>query len=478
MRCRFPQDGDQGEPVPQALLRHHLALERRVQACSTSLRTLRDALARQQALLQEVGERLQAYRARSLVLTSRYNALLRTLATLAEERKHPVVAVSLEERERWFQGTLRLLGLDPTPYTELLYLHEVGLLKLPPGLLMREQALSPQERRLVAEHCRLGEEMLQGLGLGEELVRAVRHHHENYDGSGYPDRLQGEAIPLLARVLRVLEVYTALVSPRPHRPPLPHEQAVEQVRREAGRTLDPRVVEAFLQVVEKPHAQKVRDLLSAVSHELRSPLTALVGFSELLAHQPDLSPQASKRAREIYQEATRLARMVEELLDLSRLEAGRLPVHPRPLDLLPILRSAVERARLQSDRHTVSLEAPESLPPVLADGDRVRQVMDNLLENALRYSPQGGPVRVWVEVREGFLAVSVEDRGLGIPPEYQERVFEPFFRVPSEEVRRVRGTGLGLALCRSLVDAMGGQISLWSQPGRGTRVTFTLPRAG
>jgi len=474
------REGGRSEGVGgwEAFLRHHLALEQQVALQRRALVALREALARQGALLRSVAERAQDLEARHRVLASRYSALMRTVATLAEERKHPVVAVTLEERERWFQGTLRLLGLDPTRYGELLYLHEVGLLKLPPDLLMREQTLTPQERRLVAEHCRLGMEVCQGLGLPEELVRAVRHHHENYDGSGYPDHLEGEAIPLLARVLRVLEVYTALVSPRPHRPPLPHEEAVRHLQREAGRSLDPRVVEAFLQVVEKPHSQRMRDFLSAVSHELRGPLTALVGFSELLAHQRDLPPQASARAREIHQEATRLARMVEELLDLSRLESGRLPVRSRPTDLLPLLRSALEQARLRTDRHTLRLEAPPSLPPALADPDRVRQVVDNLLENALRYSPQGGPVLLRVEVRGDCLAVTVEDRGIGIPPEYQERVFEPFFRVPQEEVRRVPGTGLGLALCKNLVEAMGGEISLFSRPGQGTRVTFTLPRAG
>jgi signal transduction histidine kinase len=188
--------------------------------------------------------------------------------------------------------------------------------------------------------------------------------------------------------------------------------------------------------------------------------------------------QVHEMAVEINRAAEHMERLVEDLLDLSRIEAGRLRLQPLALDLEELLRSAARDVARTSSRHNVRVDLPAFLPAIRADRVRVRQVLDNLLGNAVKYSPDGGTVTLQASGHEGEVRVAVSDQGPGIPLEVQPRLFEAFYRVEGELTRKVRGTGLGLAITRHLVELHGGKIWVESQVGRGSTFAFTLPIAG
>lgn len=233
---------------------------------------------------------------------------------------------------------------------------------------------------------------------------------------------------------------------------------------------------------EAAEARAIRQLdvlktqfISTVSHELRTPLTPIVGYSEILTMDDYEPRQVREMASEINRAANHMQMLVDDLLDLSRIESGRLRLQPVEIQLDDLLRTAARDFESTSDRHEVRLDVPTSMPVILADKGRVRQVVDNLLSNAIKYSPDGGTVTVSVSLHEGEVRVAVSDQGPGIPTEKQSRLFEAFYRVESELTRKVHGTGLGLAISRHLVELHGGRIWVESQVGRGSTFTFTLP---
>ncbi len=222
------------------------------------------------------------------------------------------------------------------------------------------------------------------------------------------------------------------------------------------------------------------DFVSIVSHELRTPLTSIQGFSELLLTRPPAAEGARRCLEAIHREAERLGRIVADLLDLSWIESGReRALGPAPLALGPLVDANVHLFASQSAAHTIERDLPPALPPVLADHDALDRALKNLLANAIKYSPGGGPIRVWARVAEesGRVELGVEDRGVGIPAAALPRIFERYCRVPHPETAQVRGLGLGLALVKSLVEAQGGRIRVESEPGVGSRFIVSLPIA-
>ena len=217
--------------------------------------------------------------------------------------------------------------------------------------------------------------------------------------------------------------------------------------------------------------------VSQVSHELRTPLQPIVGFAELLADRSE-SPDEVKRYAEIIQrQAGTLQRLVDDLLDLARFESGRYQLERQPIDLRGLLDARVRELSATSARHNVRLETDDDVPLVDADAGRVEQIVNNLVGNAIRYSPDGGSVVVRLRRTGSMARVEVSDQGIGIPADRQARIFEKFYRVDNETTRHVSGTGLGLSICRELVEAHGGEISVDSAPGRGSTFAFTLPLA-
>jgi PAS domain S-box-containing protein len=227
---------------------------------------------------------------------------------------------------------------------------------------------------------------------------------------------------------------------------------------------------------EAEAASRARDdILGVVAHDLRNPLTAISMYASLLLEMPRDADTQRGQLRTVLELTDQMNRLIQDLLDASRIEAGQLRVHPAPLRLPPLLADAAEMVRMAAAERGVSLrvQAADGLPPVLADRDRVLQVLSNLLGNAVKFTPRGGDVLVCASSAGPGVEVSVADTGAGIPPEQLPHVFDRFWQ---GDARR-KGAGLGLAIARGIVEAHGGRIRAESAPGVGSTFTFTLPAA-
>lgn len=220
-----------------------------------------------------------------------------------------------------------------------------------------------------------------------------------------------------------------------------------------------------------------RDFVANVSHELRTPLTIVGGFAETLAEEDVPTEQRRAFAEKIRVNAQRMQRIVDDLLDLSRIESGGWVPRPEPLSVRAFAAEAIGAATSAAARKGVELstEVAPDAGTVHADPTALRQVLGNLVNNAVRYTPAGGQVRVFAEARAGGVLVGVRDTGSGIPPEHLPRIFERFYRVDPARSREDGGTGLGLAIVRHLVDAHGGRVQAESTPGRGTTIAALFP---
>jgi PAS domain S-box-containing protein len=216
-------------------------------------------------------------------------------------------------------------------------------------------------------------------------------------------------------------------------------------------------------------------LISTVSHELRTPLTLIHGFAELLVLRDMPAERQRSSAVEILDASRRLARLIDDLLSVSRMESGRLVLDPRPLDLAAVVERILSPFRAMAARHTLRTKLPANLPVVWGDPDKVEQILTNLVGNAIKYSPGGGEVLVTVDVDGDTVQVSVRDQGIGMSPRDMGQLFEKFYRVDREEVRRAGGTGLGLYITKRLVEMHGGRLWAESWPGVGSVFRFTLP---
>jgi len=231
---------------------------------------------------------------------------------------------------------------------------------------------------------------------------------------------------------------------------------------------------------EVKHARELqRQFVANVSHDLRSPLTSVIGFSQALTEDEATTPWQRHTAAIINDEAQRMQRLTVDLLDLSRLEAGRLPLAMAPLDLRALLCDIAARYQTLPARHDVRVvvELGDDTLPARGDADRLTQVFVNLLDNALKFADAGGEVRLRA-AREGAVAViEVYNTGAGIPPEDLPRVFDRFYRSDHSRARRTGGSGIGLAIVRELVHAHGGAVAASSEQGRWAALTVRLPLA-
>jgi PAS domain S-box-containing protein len=230
------------------------------------------------------------------------------------------------------------------------------------------------------------------------------------------------------------------------------------------------------EVTAERTAERAReDLIATVSHELRTPLTGISGFAEILLDQ-EVDPAMRRRHLEtIHGEVKRLTTLIDTLLDLERLKDRRVPLSPEPFRLDKLLRESVELFSGESAAHTIALELPRGPLEITADRDRIAQVVSNLLSNAIKYSPEGGTIRVWAQRTDETVKVAVEDPGIGIPPDQQERVFSRFFRAQSSGTRGIKGLGLGLALSREIIAAHDGEMRFESAENAGSTFWFELP---
>ena len=223
-----------------------------------------------------------------------------------------------------------------------------------------------------------------------------------------------------------------------------------------------------------------RDFAANVSHEFKTPLTAIQGFADTLLSGALEDAEHSRKFVEIIREnAVRLGRLTDDLLKLAQIEAGKLELQRQPVAVSSVTQPCLEVTRLKADQKNLTLETDyrADLPLVNGDSLCLQQVLQNLLDNAVRYSPTGGRIIVRAFVKDSEIVISVSDSGVGIPKAEQERIFERFYRADAARSREDGGTGLGLSIAKHLVEAHGGRIQVQSEVGIGSTFSVFLPRA-
>jgi PAS domain S-box-containing protein len=219
-------------------------------------------------------------------------------------------------------------------------------------------------------------------------------------------------------------------------------------------------------------------LLSVISHELKTPVALIKGYAGTLRREDANWDRETlnQSLAIIEEEADRLNKLINNLLDASRIQAGGLKLRFSYLRLDLLAQKVANEFKTQSSRHSITFDVPTELPVVLGDEERLREVLGNLLSNAIKYSPHGGEIVVGGRVDANEVRIFVADRGIGIAPSEQSKIFEHFYRVDSASTRTTQGAGLGLFLVKAVVEAHGGRVWVESEPGKGSRFIFTIPR--
>ncbi len=238
-------------------------------------------------------------------------------------------------------------------------------------------------------------------------------------------------------------------------------------------------VYTFRDITERKETDKLKDdFISLVSHEFRSPVTVIMGMSStLLRKEMPLLPIARSGLKDILAQAKRLNRLVDNLLMITRSRAGNLEVTPEHVRVDKIGAKVIKEIQGQGQCRgcTFAIDFPRDFPPAFADPLKLELVLRNLLENAVKFSPNGGTIRFWGRQEDSLVVIGVEDQGLGISGGYLESIFQAFFRLEDPRVQAKPGIGLGLAACQSVVEAHGGKLWAESEPGKGSLFAFTLP---
>jgi signal transduction histidine kinase len=244
---------------------------------------------------------------------------------------------------------------------------------------------------------------------------------------------------------------------------------------------DGKIKEAIANVRDITRQKEAEELqstfVSIMSHELKTPVAIIKGYAGTLRREDaDWEAQTLRKGlRVIEEESDRLDQLITNLLEASRIQAGGLQLDPAPLQIPALVEKLAEDFRLQTESHNFVVDFPPDFPPVVLDFERIRMVLSNLLSNAIKYSPQGGTIRIGGWAEEGRIIVYVSDEGIGIPDVEIPHIFDRFYRVDNSLTRTTEGTGLGLYLCKAIVEAHGGSIWARSRPGQGSTFYFSLP---
>ena len=256
---------------------------------------------------------------------------------------------------------------------------------------------------------------------------------------------------------------------------------VEDLARELEETRDDALRKRF--EAETANASKTA-FLANMSHELRTPLNAILGFSEIIAQEcfgPTGSPRYKEYAGDIHSSGAHLLSLINDLLDVAKIEAGKMEIQPEPLEAKRTFDLALKliSAKARERRQQLSITVDSSAPPLFADERALKQILINLVSNAVKFTPEGGHIEVLgTAARGGGFQISVQDNGPGIPREKLDRIFTPFNQVDNRYDRQAGGTGLGLALIRGLAELHGGRAWLESEPGKGCCAYVVLPLEG
>jgi len=228
--------------------------------------------------------------------------------------------------------------------------------------------------------------------------------------------------------------------------------------------------------------QMKSDFLASVTHELKSPLTSLIMYVDLFLEGAagELTDKAKKFLKIMERSSNRLSRFIDDLLDMAKIERGKMEIKKESLEILPIVSETVELIKPQADEKDIeiAMNIPDNLPLVFVDGDRTRQIITNLLSNSIKFTPEKGKISIKIQDEKECLQLSLSDTGIGIPPEQISRIFDKFEQVREvrERVKGPKGTGLGLAIVKSIVEAQGGKIWVESEVDKGSTFYFTLPK--
>lgn len=285
---------------------------------------------------------------------------------------------------------------------------------------------------------------------------------EPFDERGWKD------IPAEIRIL--VDVLISLIQPHQEL-----RRSVEERTRELEQA-NKNLRSAVLRLEELNKTKS--DFVNMVSHELRTPLAVIKGFATTLKKYADAIPQ--EKVKNYYDimdsEAERLSRLIGELLDISRIQEGRITLRTKLVDLREVAASVTNRLKIKSNTVQFSLQFPEEASQAFGDPDKITQVLVNLLGNALKYSPPESTIAIHAVDLVDTVKIQVQDQGPGIPEQWRKRLFEPFFRLDDDVNKKNPGTGLGLSISKSLVEAMGGRLYLEPAVGPGATFSFTLPK--
>ncbi len=430
---------------------------------------------------EDAQEGIKAERERRQALEDIVGELTNAMIRLAREMAS-LIDVHLGRGASYSESIARLatqvaeqIGMPTENLALAVYLRDVGMLSHLEGARLTN--LQDADLLQDHEHPKTSFRLLSRVRLPSPCLEVARHHHENYDGSGAPDGQKGEQIPSAARLVRVVEEYVSMTASTTGETSSASPTALAHVSREAGKLYDPNMADALVKLARAQGVTAEQETFSLMAHELRNPLTLVSGFTELLANRQDLPEQAKEMAAELQRQAQQMVTLTESLLEISRLQSGRVRLSWQWANVKDIAEDEVKKAQFLSQKHTLRVEAPANPVRLYADATRVAEGLRNLITNAVKYSPAGGEIVVRVQDQPGEVVLSVTDHGIGIPKEKVSQLFQPFYRVQQAETRNIEGLGLGLALTRAIVEAHGGRIWVESEHGKGSTFSFSVPKS-
>ncbi len=296
-----------------------------------------------------------------------------------------------------------------------------------------------------------------------DVRKDPRHYHQVDDMTKFSTRsILGVPLRVKDKVIGVLEVLNKIDD--------------KEFTQDDVETLTILAAQAAI-AIENARLFQQSDLLSEVVHELRTPLTSIRGYSKMLLLAEGIDQEKKLEfAETIHREAVRLGQMINDFLDLARLESGRTHIAQEPVNMSEVISEtlAILQPQAAERQISISLQVPETLPTLIGDAARLKQVMVNLASNAVKYNHKGGRVDIEVKVGEDEINVAVKDTGRGIAEKDLPHIFEKFYRVDDSE-QQTKGTGLGLSIAKHIVEVHGGTISVQSVRGQGSTFAFTLP---
>ena len=417
------------------------------------------------------------------------------------------------------------IGMSDTELRNLEYaalLHDIGKVGVDRAILDKKGALSYEEWEHIQSHILIGREILKPMNILRDILPAIYYHHERYNGRGYLGMVKGEEIPLGARIITIADSFDAMSSPRPYRDALPSDRIKTELENGSGVQFDPKLVSIFLKLLDEgkvnvPYPADAPDKMPAVkigkehlwqsqdskeyskidfkelrnmeynfdaimSHELQTPLATIKeGVSIILDGVAGRVNKTQRACLSMVKEDTeRLAELVKDILTLFKIEGGKVELKRGWTDIIGLISEEVHLLSRNAISKGIKVETQfdETMNAKLyIDSRHIKTVIDNLFDNAVKFTAEGGTITIMAcpSSMDGFVEVSVRDTGIGIPAEKLCSIFNKFQLVDSSYSRKTGGLGLGLYICKHLIEAHGGRILVESQHSKGSKFTFTLP---